>query len=181
MSAPAPKPIDISQWLKRDRDVKIEKFVATAVKVPGEVDPKDPKRQLIHWRGGGAYEENGDWRSTSFDTRKFSKTDPVVEIQLISKAFAVSSAAPYYWEEGLAKGCTTTEVYNLLVAKKFNYYLYNGAGSGCLTWTTALVKLLETEGILPKGSEASFLKKAQEVRNDPKYWVPDEPGAKFYG
>jgi hypothetical protein len=99
---------------------------------------------------------------------------------LISKPFAVSSAAPYHWESKLAKEYTTTQVYDLLVAKKFNHYLYNGTGSGCLTWTTALVELLETEGVLPHGSKASFLKKVEEVRVDPKYWVPDEPGAKFY-
>ena len=99
---------------------------------------------------------------------------------MISKAFAVSSTAPYYWESKLAKEYTTTEGYNLLVAKKFNHYLYNGTGSGCLTWTTALVRLLEAEGVLPKGSEADFLKKVDEVRADPRYWVPDEPGAKFY-
>jgi hypothetical protein len=99
---------------------------------------------------------------------------------LISKNFAVSSAAPYHWESPLAKAFTTTDVYNLLVAKKFNHYLYNGAGSGCLTWTTALVKLLEAEGVLPHGAEASFLQKVQQVRADPKLWVPEEPGAKFF-
>jgi hypothetical protein len=41
--------MDIGQWQKRDRDAKIEKFVATAVKMPGEFDPKHPKKQLIHW------------------------------------------------------------------------------------------------------------------------------------
>jgi len=71
-------------------------------------------------------------------------------------------------------------VYNLLIAKKFNHYLYNGTGRGCLTWTTALVELLEVEGVLPHGSKTSFLKKVEEVRVDPRYWVPDEPGAKFY-
>src|SRR5579863_5826410 len=96
-------------------------------------------------------------------------------VSLISKPFEFSSVAPYHWESGLAKESTTTEVYDLLVAKKFNYYLYNGTGSGCLTWTTALVKLLETEGILPKGSEANFLKEVAKVRADPKYWVPAEP------
>ena len=32
-------------------------------------------------RGGGAYEVDGAWRSTSFDMRKLSKDDPVVEVQ----------------------------------------------------------------------------------------------------
>lgn len=44
-----PKPIDIKQWQKRDRDVKIEKFIATAVKMPGDFDPANPTKQLIHW------------------------------------------------------------------------------------------------------------------------------------
>ena len=92
----------------------------------------------------------------------------------------VSSGAPYHWESNLAKEYTTTEVYDLLVAKKFNHYLYNGTGSGCLTWTTALVRLLETEGVLPKDSEANFLKEVAKVRADSKYWVPVEEGAKFY-
>ena len=100
--------------------------------------------------------------------------------RLISKDFAVSAHAPYHWDSVLAKDFTTAQVYDLLVAKKFNHYSYNGAGSGCLTWTTALVKLLEAEGVLPHGAEASFLQKVQQVRNDPKYWVPEEPGAKFF-
>ena len=99
---------------------------------------------------------------------------------MISKAFAVSSTAPYHWESKLAKDFTTTQVYELLEAKKFNHYVYNGTGSGCLTWTTALVELLETEGVLPHGSKASFEKVVEQVRVDPKYWVPAEPGAKFY-
>lgn len=79
------------------------------------------------------------------------------------------------------KDCTTTEVYDLLIRKRFNHYAYNGTGSGCLTWTTALVGLLETEGVLPKGSEASFLKTVEAARANPTCWVPDEPGARFYG
>jgi hypothetical protein len=46
---------------------------------------------------------------------------------------------------------------------------------GRLTWTTAFVKLLETVGVLPKGSEASVLKVA-EVRADPEYWGPECQG-----
>ena len=92
----------------------------------------------------------------------------------------MSSHAPYYWETALAKDFTTTQVYNLLIEKKFNYYRYNGTGSGCLTWTTRLVNVLEAEGVLPHGAEASFLQKVQQVRADPKYWVPDEAGAEFY-
>jgi hypothetical protein len=45
---------------------------------------------------------------------------------------------------------------------------------------TALVKPVETEGILPKGSVTSFGKVVAEVRADTKSWVPDEPGVKFY-
>jgi len=41
--------INISQWQKNGQDVKTEELVATAVKMPGQFDPKDPKRQLIHW------------------------------------------------------------------------------------------------------------------------------------
>ncbi|KIJ15881.1 hypothetical protein PAXINDRAFT_180501 [Paxillus involutus ATCC 200175] len=174
------KPIDTKQWKQRDHKVKIEKFIATAVKMPGEFNPAEPSRQLIHWRGGGSYSQDGSERSTSFDTRKHSNSDPAIEVQLISKDFSVSSSAPYHWETSLAKEFTTTDVYDLLVAKKFNHYLYNGNGSGCLTWTTALIKLLEDEGVLPAGSEKSFLVKVAQVRADPKYWVPDEPGAKFY-
>ncbi|GAW07598.1 hypothetical protein LENED_009603 [Lentinula edodes] len=99
---------------------------------------------------------------------------------MISKPFFVSSKAPYYWETPIIKKYTTTDVYNLLVAKKFNHYQYNGAGSGCLTWTTALIELLENEGVIAVGSKISFLKKVDEVRTDTKYWVPLEPGAEFY-
>ncbi|KAJ3879764.1 hypothetical protein F5051DRAFT_438493 [Lentinula edodes] len=115
-----------------------------------------------------------------FDTRKNEDSNPVVEIQMISKPFFVSSKAPYYWETPIIKKYTTTDVYNLLVAKKFNHYQYNGAGSGCLTWTTALIELLENEGVIAVGSKISFLKKVDEVRTDTKYWVPLEPGAEFY-
>ncbi|KAF8156735.1 hypothetical protein B0H34DRAFT_675156 [Crassisporium funariophilum] len=182
-----PKPINIGRWQKQDQDAKIDKFVATAVKVPHQFDPKDPKKQLIHWRGGGAYMQKDRWRSTSFDTLKLD-TDPKIEVhrslvssvRLNSQPYAVSSVAPYYWESELAKEYTTTQVYNLLVAKKFNHYLYNGTGSGCLTWTTALGKLLETEGVLPKGPEARFTTEVEEFRTDSNYWVPDEPGVKFY-
>ena len=44
--------------------------------------------------------------------------------------------------------------------------------AGRLTWTTHLVKLLETHGILPHGAEERFLKVVNEVRA--------EEGAKFY-
>jgi hypothetical protein len=43
------KPIDTKQWKQRDHKVKIEKFIATAVKMPGEFNPAEPSRQLIHW------------------------------------------------------------------------------------------------------------------------------------
>ncbi|KAF8156707.1 hypothetical protein B0H34DRAFT_859416 [Crassisporium funariophilum] len=175
-----PKPINIGRWQKQDQDAKIEKFVATAVKVPHQFDPKDPKKQLIHWCARRRCLLQKDrWRSTSFATLKLD-TDPKIEVQLNSQPYAVSSAAPYYWESELAKEYTTTQVYNLLVAKKFNHYLYNGTGSGCLTWTTALMKLLETEGVLPKGPEARFTIEVEEFRTDSNYWVPDEPGVKFY-
>ncbi|KAI0328430.1 hypothetical protein GY45DRAFT_1000428 [Cubamyces sp. BRFM 1775] len=177
---PQPKPFDTAQWQKRDQNVHVEKFIATAVKVPGVFDPAHPTRQLVHWRGGGAYMQHGGGRSTSYDTRKWTPTDPVIEVQIISKNFMVSSSAPYFWESALARPFTTTEIYNLLVAHGFNRYLYNGNGSGCLTWTTALVKLLEAEGVLPAGALKEFEQKVAVVRADPKYWVPDEPGAKFY-
>jgi hypothetical protein len=67
-----------------------------------------------------------------------------------------------------------------LEAKKFNQYLYNGAGSGCLTWTTALVELLENEGVLAAGAKANFLTTVAQARADPHFWVPLEPGAHFY-
>ncbi|THU84664.1 hypothetical protein K435DRAFT_870043 [Dendrothele bispora CBS 962.96] len=146
--------------------------------MPGTFDPTNTSKQLIHWRG--AYQQDGAWRSTSFDTRKLSITDPDVEVQLISKPFDVSSSAPYHWETPLAKEYTTTQVYDLLVAKKFNQYQYNGNGSGCLTWTTALIELLVSEGVLPADSKTNFEAKVAEVRADPKYWVPAEPGARFY-
>ncbi|KAJ3570068.1 hypothetical protein NP233_g4658 [Leucocoprinus birnbaumii] len=180
LRAPTPKPFDVKHWKKQDRDVKIEKFVATAVKMPQVFDPKDSAKQLIHWRGGVAYQASNKWRSTSLDTRKLSVDDPEIEVQLISKDFMVSSAAPYYWETKVVKEYTTAQVHELLVKKKFNQYSYNGAGSGCLTWTTALVGLFESEGIIAKGSKAAFEKKVEEVRKDPKYWVPVETGAKFY-
>lgn len=76
--------------------------------------------------------------------------------RIISKNFAVSSSAVDYWGTTLAKPYTTTQIYNLLVNKHFDRYLYNGNGSGCLTWTTRLVKELEDEGVLPAGALASF-------------------------
>ena len=100
--------------------------------------------------------------------------------RLISKNFAVSSTAANHWETPLAKPYTTTDVYKLLDNKRFNYFMYNGNGSGCLTWTTRLVKELEDEGVLPAGVLASFNEKIAEVRANPKYWVPAEPGAVFY-
>ncbi len=71
-------------------------------------------------------------------------------------------------------------MFDLLTARGFNRYRYNGAGSGCLTWTTELVRLLEGEGILPVGSREGFLEKVAEVRADPDYWVPKEDGARFF-
>ncbi|KAI6015902.1 hypothetical protein BKA83DRAFT_4246591 [Pisolithus microcarpus] len=181
---PQPKPIDVRRWLTRDRDKKIDKFIATAVLMRREFKPDDPTRKLIHWRGGGAYKKvlvrgREKWRSISFDTQKLG-TDPVIEVQLISKSFKVSSVAPYYWESPLLREYTSRDVFDLLVAKKFNRYMYNGAGCGCLTWTTALVRLLEEEGVLPTGSEREFLLKVNEARADARYWVPEEPGAGFY-
>ncbi|KAI6097839.1 hypothetical protein EDD16DRAFT_1113474 [Pisolithus croceorrhizus] len=182
MARPQPKPIDTKQWKKVDRDVKLEKFIVTAVIMPAAYKPGDPTKRLIHWRGGGAYynEADEEGRSTSFDTRKLSVTDPVVEVQLISKPYMVSSVAPYYWESLLSKDCTAKDIYDLVVAYKLNHYVYNGAGSGCLTWTTRLVEVLENEGVLPAGSMRRFSAKVQEVRADPNYWVPEEPGARFY-
>ncbi|KAJ3575745.1 hypothetical protein NP233_g907 [Leucocoprinus birnbaumii] len=177
---PKTKDIDTKKWNTIDRGVKIERFVATAVKMPQSFDPENPTKQLIHWRGGGAYKISDEGRSTSLDTRKLSDDDPIVQVQFISKDFEVSSRAPYYWDARLIKDYTTNQVYDLLKRKKFNQYKYNGAGSGCLTWTTALVKLFEDEGIIAKGSKAAFEKKVEEVRNDPRYWVPEEPGAGFY-
>ncbi|KAI0658255.1 hypothetical protein C8Q70DRAFT_184474 [Cubamyces menziesii] len=175
---PPPKPFDIAQWQKKDRGVIVQRFVASAVKMPGQTDPTKTKT-LLHWRGGGAYKLGLSGRSTSYDTRK-DGSDPVIEVQLISKDFEVSRAAPYYWDTLLAKEYTTTQIYELMVARNFNRYMYNGNGSGCLTWTTALVQLLEDEDVLPPGSVAAFQAKVAQARADPIYWVPDEPGAHFY-
>lgn len=135
---------------------------------------------MVHRRGGGAYEINHRPRSTSFDTRKWSLTDPEIEVQLISKSFAVSKTAADHWESNLAKEYTTTQLYDLPVQKKFNHYLYNGSGSDCLTWSPGRPRLLEDEGVLPKRSKESFEALVKTVRDDPNYWVPAEPGAKFY-
>jgi len=43
-----------------------------------------------------------------------------------------------------------------------------------------LVECLEGEGIIQQGSTAEFKKKIMEVRGNPAYWVPLEPGAEFY-
>ncbi|TFK94595.1 hypothetical protein K466DRAFT_593430 [Polyporus arcularius HHB13444] len=177
-----PKPIDTKEWQKRDRDVVIDTFIVTAVRMPDEFeDTSNPQpRQLIHWRGGGAYKQRDKERSTSYDTRKWIITDPEVEVQLISKNFAVSSTAVGYWATPLAKSYTTTDIYKLIEDKHLNHFLYNGNGSGCLTWITRLVKELEDAGVLPAGALASLNKKVDEVRANPEYWVPAEPGAVFY-
>ncbi|KAI8968764.1 hypothetical protein BD414DRAFT_541273 [Trametes punicea] len=172
-----PRPIDTRQWRKRDQNIKIDKFTTTALIVPLQYHPEHPTRRLLHWRCGGAYIEGERGRSVAYDTQKLSVTDPLIQVH---KDYMMSSAAPYHWETSLAKNFTTTDVYNLLVAKNFNRYLFNGAGSGCLTWVTALVNLLETEGVLPAGSVQSFLKIVEKARADPNYWVPDELGAQFY-
>jgi len=99
--------------------------------------------------------------------------------RFISKGFPVSDNAPYHWRTPVAKQYTTTDVYNLLLARGFNKYMYNGNGSGCLTWTTAVVEVLEREGVLPPGSKDQFLVTVAEARADPNFWVPDEPGARF--
>ena len=43
----------------------------------------------------------------------FSRSPLTSSVRLISNPFAVSSAAPYYWESGVAKKYTMTKVYNL--------------------------------------------------------------------
>lgn len=58
--------------------------------------------------------------------------------------------------------------------------MFNGNGSGCLTWTLRLARHLEQEGILPPGSVSFIETKVQEVRDRGRYWVPDETGALFY-
>lgn len=98
----------------------------------------------------------------------------------MSKPFFVSLLAPYWWEAPFIKNYTTTDVHNLLVANKFHHYKYNGAGSGCLTWTTALIKLLEDEGVIAVGSKSSYEELVDKVRADSLYWVPEEPGAEFF-
>ncbi|TFK87141.1 hypothetical protein K466DRAFT_663254 [Polyporus arcularius HHB13444] len=138
-----PIPIDIKQWRKIDRDVVVEKFIVTAVWMPHqyEVPSNSESRQLIHWRGGGAYRTaDGGEGSTSYDTRNWIKGSPEIEVQLISKDFAVSSTAVDYWEMPLKKHYTTTDIFNLIKNKRLHHFLYNGNGSGCLTWTRRLVE-----------------------------------------
>ncbi len=43
---PEPKAIDISQWQVLDRNVKITKFFAMAVKMPREFNPQNREMQL---------------------------------------------------------------------------------------------------------------------------------------
>ena len=100
--------------------------------------------------------------------------------RFISKPFAVSSHAPYFWESKLLRDFTTTDVYNLILARGFNRFFFNGQGSGCQYWTKALVQLLENNNVLPRGSANKFQEKIDEVKADPEYWVPDEPGATFF-
>jgi len=64
---------------------------------------------VVELQPGGAYEEKKQARSTSFDTRKLTNTDPEIEVH---KPFAVSKAADH-WESKLAKEYTTTDVYSL--------------------------------------------------------------------
>jgi len=180
MTTPSGLPIDIKQWLRRDRDVSIESFVVTAVRTDKE-NPANPNQRLLHWRCGCSYTSSGPGTakvvSTSIDTR--GRTG-LIEVQFISKSFVVSGNAAYHWTTPVAKQYTTTDVYNLLLARGLNKYMYNGNGSGCLTWTTAVVEVLEREGVLPVGSKDQLLLKVSEARADPNVWVPDEPGARFF-
>ncbi len=99
---------------------------------------------------------------------------------MISKDFAVSSTAVDYWEMPLKKHYTTTDIFNLIKNKRLHHFLYNGNGSGCLTWTRRLVEELEHAEVLSSGALASFDKKVAKVRARPNCWVPAEPGAVFY-
>ncbi|THH04242.1 hypothetical protein EW146_g10230 [Bondarzewia mesenterica] len=138
------KPIDTSRWQQKDQDAKVEYITVSAIKMrTNEVKPDDPTRRLVHWRAGAAYTEGLAGRSTSFDTRKWSKTDPIVEIQLISKDFYYSSAAvaTCIWE--VAKSFTATDVHNLIIEHHYDRYKYDGNASGCLFWTKAIIKMLE--------------------------------------
>lgn len=98
----------------------------------------------------------------------------------MSKEYGASSNAVAHWEISLAKSFTTSDIFTLLENRRLNCFMYNGNGSGCLTWTTRLVKELEDIGALPAGALASFYKTVAGVRANPECWVPDESGAVFF-
>ncbi|KAJ3755017.1 hypothetical protein EV360DRAFT_86300 [Lentinula raphanica] len=170
--------IDIKSWRKNDRDEIIQKFNVSAIPMK-----HNGSRPLLHWRAAGIYTSNdsGTLVSTVFDTYHPESDDSTdVKIDVYSRKYARSNAAAYFWEADLLREFTTTDLVQLLVAKKFHKYRYNGAGSGCRFWVTTLVTLLEQESIVSPGSTESLSQLVEEASADLRYWVPDESGAEFF-
>lgn len=105
---------------------------------------------------------------------------PHLVFRFRSLTYGVSQNAIAAVRLRLCRTFTTTDMYNFILEKGLNRYMFNGNGSGCLTWTLQLARLLEQAGILPRGSVSLIQTKVQEVRNGSDYWVPDETGAVFY-
>jgi hypothetical protein len=59
---------------------------------------------------------------------------------------------------------TTESVFKILKNEEFNHYLYDDNDSGCRTWVTKLVMVLERKAILEQGSYESFLDFAKQAR-----------------
>lgn len=97
-----------------------------------------------------------------------------------------SARAAAFWKTNVVKVCTARKIYDTLDNKPgLRHFRYDGAHSGCLTWSKGLLSGLEGAGIIKKGSTKEFEDwlKSTDAYNREIYWVADEetpPCAKFF-
>jgi hypothetical protein len=102
-------------------------------------------------------------------------------LRVASRTSLNSTSARVVWSHYLPvvqNNLTVSDFHDLLVRNKRHHYMYDGRGSGCLSWTKKLIQDFSEIGWLDQGAEDSFTEYLADVRRDVSgdFYIPEDSG-----
>ncbi|PBK76544.1 hypothetical protein ARMSODRAFT_948351 [Armillaria solidipes] len=187
MSTASAKPIDLSRYKRADDGGRI----VTAISIigiptyPKKANPLDGTH-LVHWRvhlrWAGARPGELAKGSVVLDTYKDVAADPIVRIEVCSRAALLSNAASKCWEfpvPVISADLSVQTIVDLITANDRDRYRYDGNGSGCLSWSAKLLDDYVAAGYVDAQASARFTNFITVTRtSEVSYWIPHDQG--FY-
>ena len=93
----------------------------------------------------------------------------------------MSRSAEDFWEFQMpvvVEGLTVQEVVDLITANRRERYMYDGNGSGCLSWCTQLLYDYVNAGYVDTNQPGEFEDFVNDLRTTKggTYWIPEDRG-----